>query len=102
MPFAHFGPDMFDRPWWDGFGWLMPLLMLLVVAGVTVWVVARLTSERRPAAGPAPALVPPAPVDAALDRARMRYASGEMPREEFVRLSRDLGAPVDGEETSDG
>ncbi|HEX5949679.1 MAG TPA: SHOCT domain-containing protein [Actinomycetota bacterium] len=97
---AHFGPDMVDRPWWGTFGWLMPLLMLLLLAGVTVWAVARLTSERRLAvAGPATPLAPP---DAALERARMRYASGEMTRDEFVRLSRDLGAPLDGEESNDG
>jgi hypothetical protein len=104
---AHFGPDMVDRPWWGTIGWLMPLLMLLVVAGVTVWAVARLTNERRPApAGPTPPVTPPvappSPPDAALERARMRYASGEMPRDEFVRLSRDLGAPIDREESIDG
>lgn len=101
---AHFGPDMVDRPWWAAFEWLMPLLMLLVVAGVTLWTVSRLTAERRPVAvGPSPVAPPPAASpDAALERVRMRYASGEMTRDEFVRFSRDLGALVDGEETSDG
>ncbi|HEU4355811.1 MAG TPA: hypothetical protein VFT27_09510 [Actinomycetota bacterium] len=105
---AHFGPDWVDRPWWSTFGWVMPLLVILFLGGVTVWAVVRLTSDRRPVAiGPTPpmAIGPPTPVapsqDAALERARMRYADGEMSRDEFVRLSRDLGAPIQTQEADD-
>lgn len=105
---AHFGPDWVDHPWWVSFGWLMPLLMILILAGVAVWAVARLTSERRPVAvgpttsmavGPTTSVEPPH--DAALERARMRYAGGEMTRDDFVRLSRDLGAPIETQEVDD-
>jgi uncharacterized membrane protein len=34
---------------------------------------------------------PPRPNDAALHEARMRYARGEMTREEFLQISTDLG-----------
>jgi hypothetical protein len=33
-PYEHFGPGFIDRPGWDGFGWLMPLLFLSVFAGI--------------------------------------------------------------------
>ena len=32
--------------------------------------------------------------DAAVESVRMRYARGEIDREEFVRVSTDLGAPA--------
>ena len=35
--------------------------------------------------------VAPRPVDTALQEARMRYARGEMTREEFLQISTDLG-----------
>ena len=104
---AHVGPDWVDRPWWSTFGWVMPLLVILVLGGVAIWAVARLTSERRPVAiGPTPPRATgPTPVappsDAALERARMRYAGGEVTRDEFVRLSRDLGAPIQRQEADD-
>src|SRR5690348_9416043 len=34
------------------------------------------------------------PVDTALQEARMRYARGEMTREEFLQISTDLGGPA--------
>jgi hypothetical protein len=78
----------------------MPLLMIGLVAALVVWAVTRMTRER-PASIPAPippfpspgVLSPPAPgLDTALERARMRYAGGEIDREEFLQVSRDLGA----------
>jgi uncharacterized membrane protein len=35
-----------------------------------------------------------ASADTALQEARLRYARGEMPREEFLQISTDLGGPA--------
>ncbi len=105
-PFAHIGPDWVDRPWWGVLGWLMPLLLIAIVAAVAVWAVARMTRER-PASTAAPippfpspgGLTPPVPsADSALERARLRYAGGEISREEFLLVSRDLGAAAGPQE----
>jgi putative membrane protein len=70
---------------------VIPFLMFLVLVGVAAWAVLRLSS--RPA-GPAafgPAAAPPMPRDPALEELRVRYARGELDREEFLQRSRDLG-----------
>ena len=36
----------------------------------------------------------PAPADEALTHVRLRYARGELSRDEYLRMSADLGAPV--------
>lgn len=109
-PFEHFGPD---RPWWGVFGWLMPFLLVLILAAVAVWVVVRITRQPAmatvmaapPVPVPATPIVttpPTAPADPALERVRMRYASGEIGRDEYLRLSSDLGVPPTNEEENDG
>jgi uncharacterized membrane protein len=77
---------------WFWFGWLMPLLFFALLAGLIVWVVLRTT--RRPAApayatgwAPPPARFGP---DPALEQARLRYARGELSREDFFRVAEDL------------
>ena len=88
--FVHTGP------WQHGwFGWLLPILFLAVVAGLVIWVVLRVT--RRPPVL-APAWGPPRfGSDAALGEARLRYARGEMSREDFLQVSGDLGTGGRGE-----
>ena len=39
-------------------------------------------------------VTPPRSSDAALQEARVRYARGEMTREEFLQISTDLGGPA--------
>lgn len=111
MPFEHFGPD---RPWGVAFGWLLPFLLTLAIAGVAIWAVVRIT--RHPPAATAlpvaPAPIPAVPsavgtsADPALERVRMRYAAGEIAREEYLRLRTDLGAraaqEAPQEENADG
>ena len=79
-------------PWWPGFlGWIMPLLFLLGIGALAVWAVLRATDRRHPEGAPwAPAQGTPG--DAALEQARLRYARGEISREEFFQISADLGA----------
>jgi hypothetical protein len=121
------GPEWVDRPWWGTFGWLAPLLLVAGLTGLVVWIVMR-TSTRpavagMPSGGPAPtamqadaapaaALVTtiPAPAgtvpgvgsDVALEAVRLRYARGEMTRDEFLQVSRDLGAPATTLEATEG
>jgi putative membrane protein len=99
------GPPPGDHGWWLGiFGGVVPSLLLLILIGVGVWAVLRLTSHR---AGPVRAAegLGPIPVrDGALEELRFRYARGEIGREEFVQRSRDLGStePPPGESSPPG
>jgi hypothetical protein len=100
--FEHWGdPSRFDRdPWWEG-----PLEVLLLALAVALLVVAVVWVVRRLSAGgtaPAVAAVPAAPAatagaalaDPAVEVLRMRYARGEVDREQFRRTLEDLaGGP---------
>jgi uncharacterized membrane protein len=65
--------------------WIVPLLFLLALGAMIVWMV--LQSRRTPRAA-----VPggTAAVDPALAELRLRYARGEVSREEFVATEADL------------
>jgi hypothetical protein len=71
------------------------------VIGLVVWAALRLSGRRGPAAfrgpgGPwAAEWSRPGP-DAALQAARLRYAQGEISREEYLRLAADLGGHLPG------
>ncbi len=99
--FSH-GPGRFPgpewhHPWWQGFlGTLMPLLLLLGLAALVVWAVLRV-SDRRPPASLSPPPWPARPADNALEHARLRYARGEMSRDEFLQISSDLQGRSSGE-----
>ena len=83
----------FGDPWWHGYlGWLIPLLVFVVLVGLSVWAVTRLTGSGRLALASSPA--PVRRNDSALELVRGRYARGEISRDEFAQLSSDLGAPV--------
>jgi uncharacterized membrane protein len=78
---------------WFGAGWpILGIAMFLILIGVLVWAVLRIThAEVRPAlAGGRPTARP----DGALDEVRLRYARGEMTRDEFVQRFQDLGGPT--------
>jgi putative membrane protein len=80
--------------WWGFVGHALPLVLFLALIAVAIWAVLRLTSQRPAlvgAAGPAPV----APRDPAVDELRIRYARGELSREDFVQRARDLGAELD-------
>jgi uncharacterized membrane protein len=76
-----------------GRGLLALLFLLVVVAAVAIVVVliVRTVDHRR--AYPWTPYAPPRE-DAAIAHVRMRYASGEITRDEYARLSADLGVPV--------
>jgi putative membrane protein len=87
-----------DRGWWF-LGGLVPFVLLLALVGLAVWAILRATSH-----GSAMFAAPPAGAavvrrDGALEELRLRYARGEMSREEFLQRSQDLGGfgPAAGE-----
>jgi putative membrane protein len=84
-----FGRHGFDHHGLWSFG-LVPLILWVVLIGVAVWAVLRVTSRRTLVASTASVPARPRP-DTALEEVRLRYARGEMSREEFVQRSRDLG-----------
>ena len=95
---------MMQHPYWEhagnGHPWahvilLILFLMLLVTAAVFLF---RLLANR---SAPAQQFVPATagPAAEALNIARLRYARGEIKRAEFLRMSKDFGAP--GEEPSE-
>jgi uncharacterized membrane protein len=90
--------DGFGRGDWGSRGgaWfaLFPLFWILTLAaiGLIVYLVVRrrpVLTDGRPSWGPPPPAAPRP--DSALEIARARYARGEMSREEFLRVTSDLG-----------
>ena len=69
-------------------GDVLPLVLLIVLIGVVVWAVLRVTRDDR---APVAAAVG---ADPALAEARLRYARGDMTRDEYLEKSRDLGGTV--------
>lgn len=91
-----FGQD-FRPPWVSGFRghgtwWtvseVLPLVLLIVLIGVVVWAAVRVTRQDRMPVGSA------AVVDGALNEVRLRYARGDMNRNEYLEKSRDLGGTI--------
>jgi uncharacterized membrane protein len=76
--------------WW-GFFHLLPIVLFLVAIGVAIWAVVRLSS-RPVMSGGGGAVAPPAR-DPAVQELRIRYARGELGRDDFAQRMRDLGSP---------
>ena len=64
----------------------------LLIAGL-VWLVIWLVRTPHHAVSHEHHAAPPSHADTALQEARMRYARGEMTREDFLQVSTDLGGP---------
>jgi uncharacterized membrane protein len=106
MLFNHggrFGPGpgrmLVHHGWWWFFGGVVPLLFFLLLIGLVVWAVLRISGRGVGGAGFASAATvgPALHRDPALEEVRLRYARGEMSREEFVRRSQDLGRSAPAE-----
>lgn len=84
--------------WWL-VGSLLQLLLLGAIVVLAVLVAQRLIgrsagrADRTDAVAPAPAATGPVP-DEALIQLRLRYARGEVSREDYLRTAADLGSPV--------
>jgi len=72
------------------------LFALLVAAVVSLWIkVSRLSRPAFTPSGAAATAATSAPAgDGAINLLRTRYASGEVTRDDYVRMAADLGAPV--------
>ncbi len=90
MGFPHSGPYG-DHGWWMFFGGFLPLLLFMVLIGLVVWAVLRYTGRGRALIPASTEAMTAAPADDALHEVRLRYARGEMDRQEFVQRYRDLG-----------
>jgi hypothetical protein len=92
--FPHNEPPFQTDPW--SIERLVPILLMLVLIGVVIWAVVRLTRQPRALVSGAP--VPPSPspasppptTDPALVLVRQRYAQGELDRDTFLQTIRDL------------
>jgi uncharacterized membrane protein len=95
--------EMWDRPGYQvvHHGWgpgiideLIPLLFLAAVLVFGIWAVRRITDGNRllmTGVSPRASGMATAGADGALQELRLRYARGEVDRDEFVERFRDLG-----------
>ncbi len=79
------GPGMMYG--WGGLGWLLMVLFWALVIGGGIWLIVMLT--RRGAV--TTTLGPGGTGQTPLDILQMRYARGEITREQFEQMKRDLG-----------
>ncbi len=73
------------------FGGFLPLVLFMVLIGLVVWAVLRFTGRGRALMPSSSGVIGASPPDHALQEVRLRYARGEMDRQEFVQRYRDLG-----------
>ena len=97
QPYAPWQGPGFEHhgAWWGTFH-LLPFVMFLVLVGVSIWAIVRFTSRPVPlaagaGAGAGAGAAPPPPRDSAVEELRIRYARGELEREDFAQRMRDLG-----------
>jgi uncharacterized membrane protein len=83
------------------FGRVVPSLLFLILIAVLVWAVLRATAGRAALVPASASSISGSRRDGALDEVRLRYARGEISREEFVQRTQDLGGvgPGPGEPT---
>ena len=65
--------------WWMGLGWLWILILWGGIIALVVWIVKKLTEKGQTNSKRDP-----------LDVAKERYAKGEITREEFEQIKKDL------------
>ena len=69
--------------WWIMFGGIWMLVFWGVIIALVVWGIKKLTGQGDPGSGTTPKRDP-------LDIAKDRYARGEIPKEEFEQIKKDL------------
>jgi uncharacterized membrane protein len=85
----------------SAYGWTVFALQLVIVLGI-VWLVASLLlggrlGRGRPAVAAAGPVLPPRAGDDALAVLRMRYARGEIERDQYLQATADLGGETETE-----
>ncbi len=84
---------MGQAPWWFMLRDVVPILLLIALVALIVWAVLRTTRQRPLAASPAGGA---SRTDPALEHARMRYAQGEIDRDQYQRIALDLSGAEPG------
>lgn len=87
----HGGRFFVNHGWWWLVGGVVPFLLVLALIGLAIWAILRLTSHGSPLLPATRAGAAVARPDGALEEVRLRYARGELSREEFLQRSEDLG-----------
>jgi uncharacterized membrane protein len=87
VPESHGGPS--------ALAWTIFALQLLLLAGLAYLVVRSVAGSWRPAAATATTVAPAPQANEAVEIVRMRYARGEVSRDEYVQAVRDLGGTAD-------
>lgn len=87
--FPNRGPIEHEQ-WWGSLHGVIPLLLMIALVAVAIWAIIR-TVRQRPAGAAAGVAIPLA--DTAIQEARLRYARGELDRETFLQVERDLSGP---------
>ena len=72
------------------FAWVMMILLIVLLVGLVVLLVARWDGARRTVVA-TPAALGPRAGDDPQELVRLRYARGEIDRETFLQVSKDLG-----------
>jgi hypothetical protein len=73
---------------------ILLFVLFLALIGTVIWLVVREVQRRRVqplAAPPSGGVAVTAAPDASVEQVRMRYARGEITRDEYVQLTQDLG-----------
>jgi len=80
------GPMEHPYFWWGGM-WLFPILLLIAVVLVTYFIVRQgnVGRPRESSSGPGPDMQ-----GSAMEILKRRYAKGEISREEFLEMKKDL------------
>jgi uncharacterized membrane protein len=87
------------HPGWAPFVWgLLPALLFGGLIALVVLLFLRMVRER----SWSPATVAPVTADQALVEARMRYARGDLARDDYLRIARDLGHDVPASDARSG
>ena len=92
-PYGPPGPERFmhhDNGTWWWFGHLVGVLIVVALAALIVMLLWRWLGTKPVVASPTRTTGD----DAALAHLRMRYARGDVSREDYVRIASDLGADV--------
>ncbi|HEY7537469.1 MAG TPA: hypothetical protein VH721_05730 [Gaiellaceae bacterium] len=98
--FTRDDPRLYDSRYWEhsgdghAFWWFLMLLLLAVLVGVVAALVFRWLAGRQAAAAVPLAPAALGPADDALTVVRMRYARGEIDRDQFLQTSADLGVQL--------
>lgn len=86
----------------DALWWILWLVVMAALVAAAVFFALRMSGRAAPSGGPGPPVPTPSgfartespPTDPALTELRLRYARGEISRDDYLTAAADLGASV--------